>query len=381
MGFISEIFGYPLGWIMWAIFKVIPNYGIAIILFTLITKLLLMPLSIKQEKNAAKMSAFQPKLAALQKKYAKNPERLQEEQMKLYSEENVNPMGSCLPMLIQFPILFGIIDVVYRPLTHLLRVSKDAIEAASKITVDYYTAMDASEKVLANIKARPELSIIKAFHDNPAAFSSIDGFADKLEGFDLNFLCWNLGELPTWTWPALLIPVLAGLSQLLMTIYMQWKQKKDNPSAPSMAAMNIMLYAMPLMSVWFAFALPMGVGFYWIAQSIFSFLQMYILKKIYTKEKIQEDIEKEKKLAKKKKRKSMMEKMMEQQKALEEMRGELKKEANGETMSPKEKVMKEYGDPENLSKSAQKEMERKIIAEARRRQAEKYGDDYDDNDQ
>lgn len=371
MNFISEIFGYPLGWIMWAIFKVIPSYGIAIIIFTLITKFLLMPLTVKQEKNAARMSAFQPKMQALQKKYAKNPEKLQEEQMKLYSEENINPMGSCLPMFIQFPILFGIIDVVYRPLTHLFRISKDLIAQAQAITVDFYTAQKVTDKVLNNIKYRPELYIIEAYQQNPSAFSSIPEISEKLQSFDLNFLCWNLGQVPDWTFPAFLIPVLAGLSQLAMTVYMQWKQKKDNPSAPSMGAMNIMLYAMPIMSIWFAFALPMGVGFYWIIQSLVSFGQTVMLKKIYNKEKIEEILKKEKENSKKKKKKSMMQRMMEQQKALQEMQGDDKNSG-----SARDKVVKDYGDVDNLSKSAQKEIERKIIAEARRRQAEKYGEEY-----
>ncbi|MEG0614410.1 MAG: membrane protein insertase YidC, partial [Oscillospiraceae bacterium] len=139
MGFIGEIIGYPLGWIMWAIYQVFHNYGIAIVIFTIITRALLTPLSAKQEKSSARMMAFQPKLKALEKKYGKNKEKMQEEQMKLYSEEGINPMGSCLPLLIQFPILFGIIDVVYRPLTHILRFGSDIIEKASKIALDFFT--------------------------------------------------------------------------------------------------------------------------------------------------------------------------------------------------------------------------------------------------
>lgn len=98
MGFISELIGYPLGWIMWAVYALVKNYGVAILIFTFIVRLILFPLSVKQQKSTAAMAAFQPKLDKLKKQYANNPNKLQEEQMKLYAEENINPMASCLPM-------------------------------------------------------------------------------------------------------------------------------------------------------------------------------------------------------------------------------------------------------------------------------------------
>lgn len=101
MGFISELIGYPLGWIMWAVYALVKNYGVAILIFTFIVRLILFPLSVKQQKSTAAMAAFQPKLDKLKKQYANNPNKLQEEQMKLYAEENINPMASCLPMFLQ----------------------------------------------------------------------------------------------------------------------------------------------------------------------------------------------------------------------------------------------------------------------------------------
>lgn len=105
MGFISELIGYPLGWIMWAVYALVKNYGVAILIFTFIVRLILFPLSVKQQKSTAAMAAFQPKLDKLKKQYANNPNKLQEEQMKLYAEENINPMASCLPMFYScFPV-------------------------------------------------------------------------------------------------------------------------------------------------------------------------------------------------------------------------------------------------------------------------------------
>ena len=116
MNLISTIIGTPLGWVMWLCYTVVRNYGVALILFTLITRLLMFPLSVKQQKSSVKMAAFGPKMRARQTKYANNKEKLSEEMTKLYQEEGYNPMSSCLPLLIQLPILYGLIDVIYNPL-------------------------------------------------------------------------------------------------------------------------------------------------------------------------------------------------------------------------------------------------------------------------
>ena len=102
-----SILGYPLGWIMWAIYKVVNNYGVALILFTVLVRLALFPLSVKQQKSSAKMQVFQPKMQEIQKKYANNKEKQQEEMMKLYEQHGYNPMAGCLPSIIQMILLFG----------------------------------------------------------------------------------------------------------------------------------------------------------------------------------------------------------------------------------------------------------------------------------
>ena len=138
MGFISELIGYPLGFVMWAIYQVFKNYGVSILLFTLVTRLVLFPLSVKQQKSSAAMVAFSPKLEKLKKQYANNPQKLQEEQMKLYAEEDINPMASCLPMIPQLLFLYGIFDVVYRPLTHILHITKAEVAALKEIAAPLF---------------------------------------------------------------------------------------------------------------------------------------------------------------------------------------------------------------------------------------------------
>lgn len=380
MTFINNLFGIPLGYIMWAIYKVFNNYGISILLFTLVTKILLFPLSVKQQKGTAKMAAFQPKIAALQKKYGNNKEKMQEEQMKLYSEEGVNPMGSCLPLLIQMPVLFGIIDVVYRPMTHIMRFSADVITKAAAIATTIY---EKTGVLPTSFKGyQQQLYIMEAYSRDPSQFDSISGFAEQVGTFKMTMFggAINLGQNPTWTWPVLLIPILAGLSQLLVTVYMQAYQKKTNPAAQTMGAMNSIMYIMPVVSIWMAFTFPAGVGFYWIMQSIFSFGQSVVLNKIYTPERVAEmvKIENAKKKAKKKnKGPSLMQRALEQQKTIQNDGKSVDKiETTATDVSAEIAEVEEV----KISKSVQKDMSSKLIADARRKYAEKYGDEMDDAD-
>ncbi|MCX4256624.1 MAG: YidC/Oxa1 family membrane protein insertase [Oscillospiraceae bacterium] len=390
----SEIIGVPLGYIMWLMYQITHNYAWAIILFTLITKIILFPLSVKQQKSSAAMAAFQPKLEKLKKQYANNQQKLQEEQMKLYSEEGINPMASCLPLFIQFPILYGIFDVVYRPLTHILHAGKDAINAAAEITRNIFTANGGA--VPAYFEHRPEIYIVKEVQKDPSAFSSMaeqfPDFAEKVVNFNNKlFGIVDLGDIPTLhpeSWKAaavilLMIPIMSGVIQLAMTIYMQIRNKKMNPDAPNMGGMNIMLYVMPLFSIWIAFKYPAGIGFYWTMSSLFSFVQSIVLYHIYTPEYVASLVEKDKKKRKKKNRPNMMEryqKIMEDKMASQNGQSGQSGSSGLKSGAVSAKVSdddEEDGSSEiKISRAKQKEYEKMIIREARRRQAEKYGEEF-----
>lgn len=387
----SEIIGVPLGYIMWLMYQITHNYAWAIILFTLITKIILFPLSVKQQKSSAAMAAFQPKLEKLKKQYANNQQKLQEEQMKLYSEEGINPMASCLPLFIQFPILYGIFDVVYRPLTHILHAGKDAINAAAEITRNIFTANGGA--VPAYFEHRPEIYIVKEVQKDPSAFSSMaeqfPDFAEKVVNFNNKlFGIVDLGDIPTLhpeSWKAaavilLMIPIMSGVIQLAMTIYMQIRNKKMNPDAPNMGGMNIMLYVMPLFSIWIAFKYPAGIGFYWTMSSLFSFVQSIVLYHIYTPEYVASLVEKDKKKRKKKNRPNMMEryqKIMEDKMASQNGQSGSSGLKSGAVSAKVSDDDEEDGSSEiKISRAKQKEYEKMIIREARRRQAEKYGEEF-----
>ncbi len=201
-----RILGIPLGWILHFCYSLVQNYGLALVMFTVLARLILLPLSIKQQKGMVKMAMFRPKMEEIQKKYAKNPQKMNEELTNLYAREGYNPMSGCLPTLIQFPILFGLIDVIYNPLTHLLRMDAATISNAVSIAQSVLGEGGMS-------RYSKEMSVISAVAQNPAAFSSIGGdFVSQIQNFDFTFFGLDLGTTPTFALNLfLLIPILSGL--------------------------------------------------------------------------------------------------------------------------------------------------------------------------
>lgn len=364
MNWIMSVFGIPLGYIMWACYQLISNYGVCIILFTLITRLLLMPFSIKQQKNSARMAVMRPKMEALAKQYGDDKQKYQEELMALYSREKYNPMSGCLPMLIQFPILFGLIDVVYKPLRHLMHMSADAIEQ-----------MTETAKVVlgGEISAySPQISAIQAFHQAPEQFSFLEPeMITQLQNFDFNFLGMDLGQIPTLGWNLLIIiPILSGITNLVYSIYSQKMQEKISPqNAQTGGMMKGVMLMMPLFSVFFAFQVPAGVGFYWLVSNIMMFIQGVVLNVVINPEKFLAEAkakeEAEKLLAEEDRKRRRLE-------AAEQQR---ERQAEGKNKKKEKEKPKKEKDPGELT---EKEKNRRKLAEARRRDAEKYGEEFVD---
>ncbi|MBR4320789.1 MAG: YidC/Oxa1 family membrane protein insertase [Oscillospiraceae bacterium] len=401
MNFLIDIIALPLGFIMKLIYNLVGNYGIAIILFTFVTRMILFPVSYKQQKNTARMQLLNPKLKKLQEKYKNDPSKLQMEQFQLYQDENINPYSSCLTSFIPLILLWGVLAVVYKPMTYMLDYDKETIKESVAIVV---SIDQESEKNLSKNSMRQELFIMNEMLQNPEAFSAVvekgevtfmqDGeeVTKKLNYVDQQFLTnvtnfaqtftlgsVKLSEIPNVN-PAknsniflFFIPILSGLAQLFFTIYTQYMQKKRNPDMPSMGGMNIMLYTMPLFSVWIAFTVPAGVGFYWVCSSVFSFLQSVFLYWWFNDERVEKIGEIEREKAKKTtKRPSMMQKLMEQQ---EEMMRQQEQQGNSGNRI-------RYSDSDQNPKFSRSEVEEyntAVIREARKRIAEKYGDTEEDN--
>ncbi|MDE5563886.1 MAG: membrane protein insertase YidC [Oscillospiraceae bacterium] len=408
MGGLINIIGIPLGFIMRLIYNLVGNYGVAIILFTLFTKLILFPVSYKQQKNSARMQLINPKVKKLQEKYKNNPEQFQIEQTKLYQDENINPFSSCLTSFIPLILLWGVLAVVYQPMTYILRYDKATIEEAKSIVLQIDDDRESLQKTLDRNSMRQELIIMERVLQNQDEFTAVvesgsvnvlnkggeetpqeiklidTSFVPAVTGFAGTFTMGstNLSETPSLkpsqnsTVFLFLIPILSGLMQLAMTIYMQYMQKKRNADMPNMGAMNLMLYFMPVFSVWLAFTVPAGVGFYWLCSSVFSFLQSILLYTWFNEARVEKIGEAERKKAKKANRRpTMMQRLMEQQEEL------MRQQNGGESAAklaggPANRVR--YSDDDGERKFSRSELEEyntAVIREARKRIAEKYGED------
>ncbi len=374
-----RILGYPLGWIMYGIYTFCKSYGLSLIIFAILTKAILLPLNIKSQQSAAKTRALNPKLEKIRKSFANNPQRMQEEQLKLQSEEGVNPMAGCLPALIQFPILFGIVDVVYKPLKHILRMSNDTITKASEI-LGNIPGLDISKTDL-SVSYR-ELNIIKYASDPEYSryFSELGSdFISKITDFNahnqfLGFI--NLGtkaDLHPEVWTAgavalVIIPVLSGLVNLATTFISQMHQKKTNPAMATMGSMNAMMYGMSIFYIWFSFSIPSGAAFYWTVSGLIGLIQMVAFNNYYTAERCEALLEADK-AKNKNKKPGFMQKLMEQQQ-------EMLAAQNG-TSSYSGTAAKARGD---LSKAEYNEKSRKAINEARKVIDVKYADEGPEDD-
>lgn len=368
-----NLIAIPFGWIMRMIYQVVHSYGISILLFTIFIKLVTLPGTYKTQVNQARMGLIGDKLAKLRKAYPNNPQRQQEEQQKLYSEEGINPSSGCLMNLLTLFIIFPVYRVVMQPLTYILQISSETIEKAKTLLIDFMTNQGI-EKAERTVAARPELLLLKYGKSNPEVFSSLEGFTEKIAGFKNTFLGFDLAGVPSlhpeggWSFTAVmlvLLPVLSAVANLALTLITQRHNRQANPDMQMTGAMNTMLYLSPLMTIWIGMSVPAGLSFYWMCNSILSLVVTLLLYKYLSGERLKKINEKEKakQLAK---GPTWMQRMMEQSAQLQaEQNGTMRRDGNRSTYSD--------GD-DGMSRKERAEYERKLIEAARRRAAEKYGE-------
>ena len=223
------------------------------------------------------------------------------------------------------------------------------------------------KKVTPNLKSNPQLLIFRIVEDGQGNFFDQE-VRDATNEVNYEVFGIFLGDYPSWSSILVLIPIISLLAQLVLTFVSQHYTKKSNPNAPKMGGMNTFMYVMPLISFFIAFNFPAGIGLYWIAQSVFGLLQVVVVNKIYTPERIDKLNEEDKKKRKKNGKKSFMEKALEAQNANPNASKSI---ATSDVDDDDEEI-----DQKKLSKSEQKELQRKKLNDARKRMAEKYGDDY-----
>lgn len=287
-----------MGWIIEQIYNLVSNYGLAIILFTVIIKLILLPLNVKSQKAMKKQQKIQPVIAELQQKYANDQEKLQKEMMKIYKENNISMTGGCLPLLIQMPILVGLYRVIQRPITYLLGVAIKDFELpdiAAKVTM----LRDAMADKIGNLATSSVEMIAKNSQIQLSKWAEIINGPSDPWAVNFNFLGLDLSSNPSAAlssimrmdfsdWSVillLLIPILAVVGSIAQTKITQAQsgQTKQNgtDSANQMSkSMNLM---MPLMTAFFTLTLPAGLGIYWIISSVVQIIQQIALNYYFDK--------------------------------------------------------------------------------------------------
>lgn len=301
---IAKPFGILLLWI----YRLVGNYGVAIILFACVVKLILLPFQMKSKKSMMRMSRLTGRMKELEKRHEGNQRKYQEEVAKLYKEEGVNPMSGCLWSLLPFPILLALYRAIRFPLTTMMGVSAELVAAATENSAGGAITQKLAElgfESTTNI-AYVQLSQSQFISEH---FDQFAGISDKLVNINYHFLGLNIGDMPQWnffakcdwsqtaSWlPALglfMIPIISALSSWLSMKITQAAQPQQGGAQADTAAqqMKMMNLMMPLMSLYIGFIMPAALGIYWIANSVLALVQELILNKYYGKVMAKEDAE------------------------------------------------------------------------------------------
>ena len=263
--------GHALGWIMQFCFDLTKNYGIAIILFTFITKIFLFPVSIITQKNSIKMIKMMPEENALKIKYIDDKDKLADERLALYKKYKYNPFVSLIPLFIQIPLVLGLVYVVYHPLSFTLRLDDATVHSLKEWLMNVSYDLASHENTY-------QLEIINQIkHGVSPDSSALSPAVQSIRQLGMQFLGFDLSLTPSFkeNHKLLVIPVLSGLSALIMCTV----QNKINVLQITQGKLNKVLTTlfMVAFSTYFAFFVPAGVGLYWIFGNLFSIPSMCLL--------------------------------------------------------------------------------------------------------
>ena len=299
---LSDIVTVPFGWLLNVLYELTTNYGVAVIIFAIIVKLVLTPMSAKGKKSMMKMSRLSPELQKLQEKYADDQQKLQQATQELYKKEGVSTCGGCLWSFLPLLVLFPLYTVIRQPIVYMLG---ETAENADKIVKAIQTAA-------------PELFSQNTYYAQMTAARHIPDFinevtaavpgisADTLAGVNFNFLGVDLGQLPqfnifaweVYDWATIglfLIPVLSAGSQVLSMLINQKmnnsvvtneKGIQDEETAKKSQqnqSTKTMMWMMPIMSLWIGFTVPCALSLYWLISGVVSTISDVIMTKHYRK--------------------------------------------------------------------------------------------------
>lgn len=299
IAFFANIFGYILNFI----YNIVQNYGLAIIIFSVLVKLLMIPISVKQQKTMKKSTKIQAKMKELQFKYKNNPEKLNQETMELYKSENMSPFSGCLSAIVQLILLFAVFYLVRSPLTYMKKVEADVISKYTKVIKEYklsensaYPEIDVIREIdnIRNLKNNENIEQTEEERTDLAEIKE-----EELENLKINmdFLGLNLAQVPTKSsdWKAYIIPILyVVISVISMRITNPTSSKpkpvenKDEKSLTKpeeefdpMAQMNKNMNMMfPIMYLAVALIAPLGLALYWLMNSLLMIVERLALNKL-----------------------------------------------------------------------------------------------------
>lgn len=308
-----------------AIYYIVPNYGWAVVIFTVLVKLVLLPLDIKSKRSMKRMAAVQPKMDALNKKYANDKEKLNKKMMELYQKEKISPMSGCLPLLIQMPLLFGMFAamriVANEENVRMLLELKSAAEAAVKAgaaqidlsTIDplqswfwiknvfqpdsfMSTIIPAFGDQLMGVYAmagneiltQANIDAVRAFLSDAELYSKCASvFAtDQMVNYPVFMLITTVNIVLPSSWGGLftaanglfLLPLLAAGSQLLATKLTPTAGSTD-PNSPTAGTNKFMMYFFPIFSLWICATSNAAFSIYWVASNVIQIIQTIVVNK------------------------------------------------------------------------------------------------------
>jgi YidC/Oxa1 family membrane protein insertase len=282
MNTLYELISLPLGTLMRLCYQLVHNYGLAIIVFTLLTKVILFPLTIMIQKNSIKMIKLQPELNMIAASYPDNPDKASEEQLKLYKRENYRPLAGLIPMMIQIPLVLGVMRVIYNPLQHILKLPADVISVLTEHTMLLLNLTEAGGSIqvsIINLIQNPEY--VDSFRSLSPRGMEITDVIQRIQQFDMYFCGINLSAVPDlhiWNL-LLLVPLIAGASSALLCIC----QNRVNVLQREQGFWGKwgMAVFLVLFSLYFGLIVPAGVGIYWSASNLFAIVVMYVVNWLY----------------------------------------------------------------------------------------------------
>ena len=274
IGFFSDIFGYILNWIYNVDF--IRNYGLAIIIFTIVIKIVLLPITIKQQKTMKKTAKIQEESKKIQEKYSGNQEKMNQEMLELYKRENMSPCSGCFSGIIQIILLLSVFYLVSQPLTHMRKINKEYPDLIQNY-INEIKEQDANQTI-----AYPEINVIRE-----------KGPQDERVNINMEFLGLDLSNVPSGALNNIkvyIIPVLYVITSIISikistkvpqkTVPDEDKKGDDTSEIDLATQMNKnMTLVMPIMSVMIAMVAPLGLALYWLTNNILTIIERLCMNK------------------------------------------------------------------------------------------------------